>query len=330
MTSDRQSFSKKNGLTTPAPNLDARPAVVGRVGTFVADDGVQFAGQSVLNVVWHLHAMGFKPLLITRVGSDAEGRRIVRQLENIGIDTKGVQIDDSLPTSGRTAHRSHGNPCCAWEALDPKSVVGVLRKTEPQLLFHGVASTHNEAIQQTLNAIKSRTAVPFFVDMDLDRRTSLAKAMRRALLGVKWIRVDAEHLRELISDFELTITRSTLNEALAVQARFALEGIVVEHCGLPILGIWPDRVTRGTVSPPAEPTFLPGGRDAATAALIVGLLYRWCQDIMIERAAQFAFLAGTKAISRQVDPLVYSSVLKHWGTAESNAVGSWGTPFPIA
>ena len=181
---------------------------------------------------------------------------------------------------------------------------------------------HSEPIQQALNTIKSRTAAPYFVDIDLDRSTSLEKAVRRALLGVKWIRVDAVHLRELIGDFEVTISRSTLNEALAVQARFALEGIVVEHCGLPILGIWPDRVTRGTVSPPAEPTFLPGGRDAATAALIVGLLYRWREDLMIERAAQFAFLAGTEPISHHVDPLVYSSVLEHWGAAKSNAVGS--------
>jgi fructokinase len=322
MTTHRQSFSKKNGVKMPALNLGARPVVVGRVGTFAPADGVEFAGQSVLNVVWHLHAMGLRPLLVTRVGRDAEGRRIVRQLEDIGIDTEGVQIDNSLPTSGRTADGDSGKPCCAWEALDPKSVVGILRKTEPQLLFHGVASMHSEAFQKALNTSKSRTSVPYFVDIDLDRSTSFEKAVRRALLGVKWIRVDAVHLRELAGDFEVTAFRSTLNEALAVQARFALEGIVVEHCGLPVLGIWHGRVTQGTVSPPAEPIFLPGGRDAATAALIVGLLYRWRKDIMIERAAQFAFLAGTEAISHRVDPLVYSSVLEHWAAGKSNASGS--------
>jgi hypothetical protein len=246
----------------------------------------------------------------------------VRQLEDIGIDTEGIQIDDSLPTSGRTAHRAPGKPCCAWEALDSKSVVGTLRKIAPQLLFHGVASMHSDSIQQTLNTIKGRTAVPYFVDLDLADFVLPTRTVRRALLGVKWIRVDAVHLRELIGDFEVTTPPSTLNEALAVQARFALEGIVVEHLGLPILGIWSDRVTRGTVSPPAEPTFLPGGRDAATAALIAGLLYGWREDVMIERAAQFAFLAGAERKARGVDSLVYSAVLEHWGIADSNAVGS--------
>jgi fructokinase len=283
---------------------------------------MEFVGQSVLNVVWHLHAMGFNPLLITRVGRDAEGRRIVRRLADIGIDTDGVQIDDSLPTSAKKALRASGNSCSAWEALDSKSVVGILRKTEPQLLFHGVASMQSESIQQAFNTIKSRTAVSHFVDIDLDRSAPLEKAVRRALLGVKWIRVDAAHLRELIGDFEATTSRSTLKQALAVQARFALEGIVVEHCGLPILGIWAGRVTRGKVSPPAEATFLPGGRDAATAALMIGLLRGWREQAIIERAAQFAFLAGAEKHAPNVNPLVYSSILEHWDASGSYAEGS--------
>lgn len=322
MIRDRRSASKKTGAAAPVTDLELGPAVVGRVGTFIAADGVEFAGQSLLNVLFHLHALGFRPLLVTRVGSDVEGRRIVGQLEERGIDTEGVQIDDSLPTLGRlSVGKGADQPRCAWEALDAKSAVRILKKAEPPLLFHGVASMHSEALHEALNAIKSRTGVPFFVDIDFNRRTSLAQALRSALLGVKWIRVDADHLQELIGDFKVTISRSTLSEALAVQARFALEGIIVEHCGLPILGIWPDRVTRGTVSPPAEPTFLPGGRDAATAALIVGLLYGWREDMIIERAAQFAFLAGTARKTDNVDPLVYSSVLEHWGSVDSHRVG---------
>jgi hypothetical protein len=322
MTSDRQSFSKKNGVTTPALNPDARPAVVGRVGTFAAADGVEFAGQSVINVLWHLRKLGFKPFLITRVGRDAEGRSIVRHLEDIGIDTEGVQFDDSLPTSEKAARRVSEGPRCAWEALDWKSAVRIINRTEPALLFHGVAATNGETIRKALNTIQNRTEVPYFVDIDLDRRVSSLRAVRRALLGVKWIRVDAEHLRELIGDLEVTISRSTVNDALAVQARFAFEGIVVDYCGLPVLGIWPDKVTRGVVSPPADSTFLPGGRDAATAALIGGLLYGWRENVMIERAAQFAFLAGTRPVARHIDPIVYASVLEHWGAAESNAVKS--------
>ncbi|MEJ2581023.1 MAG: hypothetical protein P8127_05180 [Acidobacteriota bacterium] len=296
--------------------------MVGGVGSFGAAKEAEFAGQSVLNVLWHLHTLGFDPLLITRVGSDTAGRRIVRQLEDTGIDTVGVQVDDSLPTRGSKTPEESGEPCCAWAALDSRQAAVVLHETAPALLFHGIASTYNECIQNALNTITSRIAVPYFVDIDLTRRTALARTVRRALLGVKWIKVDAGHLRELLGDFEATEFQSTVNEALTVQARFAFDAIIVERLGMPILGIWPDKVIRGLVSPPDDPTCLPGGRDAATAVLIVGLLCGWQEQVIIERAAQFAFLAGTERRARDIDRMVYSSVLDRWFASHSNAAGS--------
>ncbi len=322
MNPDRHSTPKKNHTLRPNSAFGARPAVVGRVGSFRAVDGVEFAGQSVLNVLWHLHTLGFNPLLITRVGSDTEGRRIVRQLEDIGIETTGVQVDDSLPTRGSKTPEKTGAPCCAWAALDSRQATVVLHETAPALLFHGIASMYDEGIRKALNTIKSRIAVPFFVDIDLERRTSLAHTVRRALLGVKWIKVDAEHLRELSGDFEASVFQSTVHEALTVQARFAFDAIIVEHLGLPILGIWPDRVIRGVVSPPEDPTFLPGGRDAATAVLIVGLLCGWQEQVIAERVAQFAFLAGTEKRAHDIDRMVYSSVLEGWLASHSRAAGS--------
>jgi fructokinase len=323
MTAENSPSPRNLQAIKPIVGSTRHPALVGRIGTFCAPDGVEFAGRSVLNVLWHLQSLGFEPLLITRIGNDAEGRQISHYLEKRGINLAGIQIDDSLPTSGRTASSGEREiPSCAWEALDSKSAANVIDSIEPPVLFHGVTATSAGFVQKSLNAIQIRTAVPYFVDLDLGRIQLAADSVRRALLGVKWIRADAEQLPELGSDSQPSKSRSVLEEALKVQARFALEGIVVEHNGLPILGIWPDMVARSSISPPADPTFLPGGRDAATAALIVGLLLGWRGQVMIERAAQFAFLAGAEAIAERVDPFVYSTVLQHWCESESNAVRS--------
>lgn len=307
----------------PRINAEKRPAVVGRVGTSSAAGGVEFAGQSVLNVAWHLRSLGIEPLLITRIGNDAEGRRVSRHLEKCGIDLEGVQIDDSLPTTGpMTPPGGAACPSCAWDALDWKSAAGMIDRIEPAVLFHGVAATNSGTIRNALNSIQNRTTVPFFADLDFDSTTLSTRAVRRALLGVKWIRISSEHLHDLIGDLEATAPRSTLDGTLAVQARFAFEGIVVEQRGLPILGVWSDKVSRGTVSPPSDPTFLPGGRDAATAALIAGLLGGWRGQVMIERAAQFACLAGTDKIAERVDPCVYSAFLRHWSGSGADAAES--------
>jgi fructokinase len=323
MTAENLSSPGNLQTITPPVGSYGRPAIVGRVGTFSAADGVEFAGRSVLNVVWHLRSLGFEPLLITRIGNDAEGRQLSRYLDRCGIELEGVQVDESLPTSdGTTTTEGREIPGCAWEALDWKSAVDVIDRFEPPVLFHGVAATNTEPIQKSLSTIQSRTAVPFFVDLDFGDRKPAVQSVRRALLGVKWIRANAEQLTDLLADSQASISGSILKEALNVQARFALEGIVVAQHGLPILGIWPDRVARCTVTPPADPTFLPGGRDAATAALIVGLLFGWSGHVMIERAAQFAFLAGAATIAERVDPFIYSTVLHYWCGSESNAAGS--------
>jgi hypothetical protein len=318
---DRHSSPEWIQATNRAADGNTQPAVIGQTGTFPAADGVEFAGRSVLNVVWHLHALGFAPLLITRVGDDVEGRQVMLQLEKSGLNTAGVQIDDSLPTYGSPPDGDYRSEVsCAWEALDWKTVVDVIDCVEPVLLFHGVAAAKAASIQGALNSIQNRSAVPFFADLDLTHRALPIETVRRALLGVKWIRTDAKHLPELIGEPRESISRSILGEAIAVQARFALESIVVEHRGIPILGVCADRVARGTVSPPADPTFLPGGRDAATAALIVGLILDWREHLMIERAAQFAFLAGAEKIASRVDRMVYTHVLEHWGLARAGAV----------
>jgi fructokinase len=323
MKADHQALPDRLSSARLHINPEKRPAIAGNVGTCTAAGGVEFAGQSVLNVVWHLRSLGFEPLLITRIGNDAEGGRISRHLEKWGIDLAGVQVDDSLPTFGPMTSLDEGeHPRCAWDALDWKSAADIIHRIEPAVLFHGVAATNSETIRNGLNSIQNRTTVPFFADLDLDSTTLSKRAVRRALLGVKWIRIASEHLHDLIGDVKGTVPRSTLDEARAVQARFAFEGIVVEQRGLPILGVWSDKVSRGTVSPPSDPSFLPGGRDAATAALIAGLLVGWQGRIMIERAAQFACLAGTDGIAERVDAYVYSAILRYWSGSEVNATES--------
>jgi hypothetical protein len=72
-------------------------------------------------------------------------------------------------------------------------------------------------------------------------------------------------------------------------------------------------VARGVGIPPDQVRFLPGGRDAATAATIVGWLLDWPPKLMVERATQLAYLTGGNPVAQRVDPDIYRSVLAHWG-----------------
>lgn len=299
-----------------------KPVVVARIGTLPPTNRIEFAGQSVLNVTSHLNALGFDPLLITRIGNDIEGRQVLRLLESAGVSTCAIQIDGSLPTFDRVSRRQRSDePRCAWQALQPKPAVEAIQSDTTSLVYHGATAAESEPIQEVLNTIQTRTGMPFFVDVDLDRRSLPIHTVRRALLGVTWVRTEAD-LLPVLNEHPSNGRHSILSEARALQARFALEGVVAERHGLPLVAVCGDRTALSAVSLPADTTFLPGGRDAAAAALIAGVVLGWSEDVMIERAVQFACLAGGSALARGVDPNIYTIVQRHWQSREVNAARS--------
>ena len=55
-------------------------------------------GGAPMNVAYHLKKLGVDPLLITRVGLDDYGRKLIDLLGNAGIDTDFCQIDGTRET----------------------------------------------------------------------------------------------------------------------------------------------------------------------------------------------------------------------------------------
>jgi len=51
------------------------------------------------NVAFHLRAFGASPLLVTRIGRDADGRRLVAAMRRRGLDVRGVQRDGRRSTA---------------------------------------------------------------------------------------------------------------------------------------------------------------------------------------------------------------------------------------
>jgi fructokinase len=298
---------------------DRRPVIAGQVGTFFPENRFEFAGQHVLNVVWHLGALGCQPILLSRVGDDNEGRRALRILDAAGTGATAVQIDSDLPTmAGSSLDSAAEDPVCAWQALEISSAIPAIEREDPSLLYHGMTATESKNVRNVLNTVHNRIAMPFAVDLDVDRGPLPMRTVRRALLGVKWIRVRAEHVAELVDDPVQSGGASIASQAIAVQSRFALDGVAVEHNGLPILTACENRSIKNTESPPDDSTYLPGARDAAAAILVMGLLLGWAPALSMERAAQFAFLVGSTAVAHRVDPVVHSRLLRYWDCGKSD------------
>jgi fructokinase len=301
-------------LASNHSGIRGRPVIAGDIGAALPEESRRFAGHAVLNVIWHLQALGCEPILLSRIGTDAVGEQVLRLLEGSGIDTTAIQLDSKLPTRGQ---EHPGEPASAWSSLERGRAVEAIRRCEPSLLYHGIAATDSEHLRAVLNAVHNRIGMPFAIDLSEAPRA--IETVRHALLGVKWVKIDADQMPALIDESKLRGTRSKASDALAIVERFALEGVVAERDGLPILSAGRAIVARGAGIAPDQVRFLPGGRDAATAATIMGWLFGWPPKVMIERATQLAYLAGAAPVAQRVDPDVYTSVLAHWGVSQSQS-----------
>lgn len=81
------------------PNYNFTPATCfGEILWDVLPDGPQ-PGGAPLNVAYHLNKLGMDSSLITRIGNDENGQKLVELMENWGINTGLLQVDEQFETS---------------------------------------------------------------------------------------------------------------------------------------------------------------------------------------------------------------------------------------
>jgi fructokinase len=94
----------------PGNGARGRPVVVGEVLFDVFPDDDRILGGAPFNVAWHLQAFGLDPLLITRIGDDADGTAVVDAMSSWGMDLSGVQTDAGAPTGEVRVRGERGEP----------------------------------------------------------------------------------------------------------------------------------------------------------------------------------------------------------------------------
>ena len=61
-------------------------------------------GGAPFNVAMHLYAFGCMPILVSRIGQDNAGSRLLQTLENAGLAIHGVQLDSTHSTGMVEVH----------------------------------------------------------------------------------------------------------------------------------------------------------------------------------------------------------------------------------
>lgn len=295
----------------------ARPVIVGEVLFDRFPEGLQVLGGAPFNVAWHLQGFGLAPLLISRVGDDEAGRKVVEAIVSWGMDSTGVEIDPTYPTGAvdvRLSGEEHTFdilPDQAYDQISQQQLGGATDRSVG-LLYQGTLIMRTSSTRDLLTQFHQRADAPLFVDLNLRepwwRKRDLMRLMKRA----RWAKVNETEL-EIVA-LQFNCSGEDLEEsARNVQRKVGVELLIVT-LGKKGARAFPSRGKAVSVVPEeiGNVADTVGAGDAFAAVSILGVLQTWPIDVIMERAQAFASLIVQQRGAIISDRDVYSQVSQGW------------------
>jgi len=268
-------------------NNQTRLYIFGEVLFDCFPTGEEILGGAPFNVAWHLQALGDQPSLISRVGKDLYGNKILNAMENWGMDTTLVQIDDKNPTGQVQVTIENDEPdynIVANSAYDFISDDLLSRNIADTILYHGTLCLRNPVSRSAYNKIIQNQSLKIFLDVNLRAPWWNKDEVVSWLKNAHWVKMNQDELKLLIGT-----AKDTRSQMAELQMTYGLEQVIVTRGEKGTLirttngelhSLVPDKVEQlvDTV----------GAGDAFSAVYIHGLRAGWPIDLNLRHAQQFA------------------------------------------
>jgi fructokinase len=271
-------------------------------------------GGAPLNVARHLWALGQQPLLVSRVGQDAQGARIRALLTAWGMDGRGLQEDPQRPT-GRVevtpdAVQGHQFRILPEQAFDRISWPNELSPTASiAFLYHGTLALREADSRSTWERLAKQSGWRF---LDLNLRTPWwTKDLLAAVLPkVRVLKLNADELDVLKDVFALQ-GEGERSRVTDLAQRFAI-GEVVLTKGTAGAAAWEACRWQECPAPGVQVEDTVGAGDAFAAVWITGILRGWPLDLRLVRAQALAAAICALRGALPTEPTFYSPFLRDW------------------
>jgi len=250
----------------------------------------RFLGGATANYAFHAGQLGDIPIIVSRVGEDAAGDEILREVRKRGADTAFIQRDPEKPTGQvRIRLDARGVPsfeCAQDEAFDYLTWTPELGRlaTEVDAVLFGTLAQRLSPARQTIQKFVSRAAkgLKLFDPNLREFPPELRPVVERSLQLTDILKLNED---ELIS-LRALLEKKTLGETDFFQwllEEFSLTGVCLTLGGKGACFYAPE----GQFYSPGvriEPVDTTGSGDAFIAALTV----KWLAGASLEESLDFA------------------------------------------
>ena len=314
--------SNDNSRTETRRELDGRAGSVILFGEMLAD---VFPDRTVLggapfNAARHLRAFRQHPVLITRLGDDPLQRKMIEVMSREGMDTLGVQYDNTHPTGQVKVSIENGEPRFdimpeqAYDFIKAEEARKAVLETCPAVVYFGTLAQRNKDSADALKAVLGSTDALKFLDINLRAPWFSKDTLAYSLQNADMVKLNDGELVKLAEMFAMQ-GKQPREYASDLANRFGIEQVVVT-CGAK--GAWmmgrEGKFVEAYNSRPLESMAdTVGAGDGFASICILGTLLGWPMQLAMERAHAFAAaICGIRGAVPDND-LFYNDFLREWG-----------------
>ena len=250
-------------------------------------DGVQVLGGAPFNVAWNLKGLGAHPLFISKVGNDELGSQIIQAMNDWGMSTDGIQVDEIYSTGVVNVQIKNNEPC--YDIVDHAAYDFIEAESLPYLplngiIYHGSLALRHENNNQALNKLITQMDAQIFVDINL--RTPWWNKTLIQNLGhqADWIKLNQDELNQMSEgDSEKSRIINFFSVADNIKKLILTKG---EQGALTITPAGELNEVNPLSSDKLVDTV--GAGDAFSSVMLLGKFLSWPPKITLHRAQQFA------------------------------------------
>ncbi|MEM6468586.1 MAG: PfkB family carbohydrate kinase [Planctomycetota bacterium] len=221
------------------PTIDQTPEriiILGEVLVDILPNQSENIGGAPLNVAWNLRGLGRHPHLVSAIGADETGQRILGYCEGWGLSTATIQIDSDRPTGRVFVEVDHGEPRYTIEhgqAFDfiryPHTFADSFVDVDSPILYHGSLCGRSPVSFETMLRLRRRFPTNIVVDLNLRDGHYTRERINELISGTSVLKCNLSELSYLTglpcqSVSELDHMASSLLERTTIQELWVTAG----------------------------------------------------------------------------------------------------------
>lgn len=275
-------------------------------------------GGAPYNVARHLHALGLNPTMLTRVGEDAYGEKILHEMAASGLNTAGVQRDQNFPTGQvkvtftPQGHRFEILNHQAYDFLDENIALDFVSTQEPAMLYLGTLALRNPQARTVAKKIVEKINCSIFCDINLRAPWYSAEVIDWALQIADTVKINHEELAEIAPMLGIAGSEEAQTHTIIQQYQLKQLLLTRGEAG----SWWLDqhveikKIGQAHIEKPLIDTV--GAGDAYSAVAILGLLNGWETEAILQRASTFSAAICTERGAVPQEKNFYTPFLESW------------------